>query len=150
MTAPRGDRSWTPAAMMALLVISAASACTDADKKPAADTSLGGIDTLKPLESTPVRDTPVVDTSSLYPPEPRRDSLSRGTLPPPGGETYKPGGAIAPRDQGALRDPPPNLIGETRRDGSTMSPTTPPRPRDSVVGPTFTIDSKGNISPIKR
>ena len=46
------------------------------------------------------------------------------------------------------RDPMPPLTGETSKRGGTM-PVAPPL-RDSTSGPKMQIDSKGNVTPIKK
>ena len=123
-----------------------ASACSGGDKPSVADT-LKSIDTVEPLETVPALDS--VDSSRTLAPPSAAQPAPRGTLPPPGGETYRRGNTMSPRDPAPPNDPPPNLIGETRREGSsTMSPTT--RTRDSVTGPKMQIDRQGNVTPIKR
>jgi len=132
-------------AVFAVLAI-AAGGCSGGDKASVADT-LQSIDTVKPLETEPAVDS--ADSSRTQAPPSASDPERRGTLPPPGGETYRRGSTMSPRDPAPLNDPPPNLIGETRRHGSsTMSPTT--RARDSVTGPKMEIDRQGNVTPIKR
>ncbi len=140
-----GDRLRRGTALLTI-VVAAASACGKADDAPVADT-LDSIDTVKALE--PAADSMRPDsTATLQQPAPVSPA-PRGKLPPPGGETYRQGGALAPRDPLPPNDPPPKIIGETRRDGSTLSPSYPP-PRDSVTGPRLQIDSRGNVTPIKR
>ena len=124
----------------------AASACSGGDNASVADT-LNSIDTLKPLETVPVADS--ADSSRIQAPPSAAEPAPRGALPPPGGETYRRGSTMSPRDPAPPNDPPPNLIGETRREGSsTMSPTT--RTRDSVTGPKMEIERQGNVTPIKK
>ncbi len=129
-----------------IVVVAAASACGKTSDAPVADT-LDSIDTVKALE--PAADSTLPDSTATLQQSPPASSSPRGKLPPPGGETYKQGGALAPRDPLPPNDPPPKIIGETRRDGSTLSPSYP-RPRDSVTGPRLEIDSRGNVTPIKR
>ena len=120
--------------------------CSGSDKASVADT-LQSIDTVKPLDTAPAVDS--ADSSRTQAPPSAAEPAPRGTLPPPGGETYRRGSTMSPRDPAPPNDPPPNLIGETRRQGSsTMSPTT--RARDSVTGPKMQIDRQGNVTPIKR
>lgn len=134
--------------VFAAAIATAMTACDKDDKAPVAD-SLDAIDTVKPLESPSVGDSLNADSSRIQNPSAPPQPAPRGALPPPGGEMSRRGSStMAPRDPAPPNDPPPNLIGETRRDGSTMSPTT--RPRDSVVGPKFEIDSRGKVTPIKR
>ena len=134
---------------MAALFVTAVGACTKDDNAPVADT-LDSIDTVKPMEPPAVMDS-AADSSRIQNPSAPPPRAGSGTLPPPGGETYRRGSStMSPRDPLPPNDPPPNVIGEQRRQGSsTMSPTTP-RPRDSTVGPKMEIDRQGNVTPIKR
>ncbi len=130
-------------------IVLATVACTDADKKPV--DSLNAIDTVKPLELPAEMDSVAIDPTRINLPTKDSSAEQRGVLPPPGGETYRRGSTVSPRDPQRAEDPPPNIIGETRKDGGTMGPSTPPTSgRDSTFGPKLTIDEKGNVVPIKR
>lgn len=132
-----------------LTIVFATIACTDAEKKNSAD-SVNAIDTLKPLGTRPVIDSSSIDSTRT---NTTTDSSAeqRGVLPPRGGETYRRGSTVSPRDQQRNQDPPPNVIGETRKPGGVMgSSPLPTAGRDSAYGPKLTIDEKGNVVPIKR
>ena len=149
MTLPH--REWSSLANYAgrflrVVVIAGLCACSNGDNAPAAD-NLKAIDTLKALDPS------LVGTAALQSPAPpspagKSDMTPPGRLPPTGGETYKRGGTMAPQDSARRQDPPPNLTGETRKIGGTMAPER--RARDSVYGPKMMIDSKGNVTPIKK
>src|SRR5829696_7370921 len=132
------------------LIALAISACTDS--KPGNADSLNTIDTVKPLGIPEPIDTAAIDSTRKATPSPNDSSAEqRGVLPPRGGETYRRGSTVAPRDPQRAQDPPPNIIGETRKPGGTMGPSTPPTSgRDSAFGPKLTVDEKGNVVPIKR
>jgi hypothetical protein len=83
------------------------------------------------------------------------DSVGAATVAPAPAapDTIAVGGT---QDSAAANIMPPadasgNLTGETKKSGGTMGQGPPPRAdRDSAFGPIGTIDSAGNIRPIKK
>ena len=83
------------------------------------------------------------------------DSLGAGTVAPTptASDSLATGGT---QDSAAVNILPPadasgNLTGETKKSGGTMGQGPPPRAdRDSAFGPIGTMDSGGNIRPIKK
>ncbi len=133
----------------AIAIAAMAIACTDS-KTNSVD-SLNAVDTVKPLGIPVPLDSPAIDSTRNAVPPTDSSAERRGVLPPPGGETYRRGSTLSPRDQHGAGDPPPNLIGETRKQGGTMGPSAPPTSgRDSSYGPKLTVDANGNVVPIKR
>ena len=134
--------SRTAGVFVAIVFLAGIGACSGGDGSSGGDT-LNAIDTLKSMES-PVADSVTVDSAAMR--APTGSPPPTGELPPPGGETSRRGSSITPRYPVA-QDPPPNLTGETRNPGGTMPRS---QDRDSATGPKLIIDSKGNVTPIKR
>ena len=136
-----------------LLVIAfTAVSCTDS-KSNSVDSLKTTIDTVKPIGIPLPADSAAMDSIRNASPTP--DSSPRkqadDVLPNGHGETYRKGSTVSPRDQDRIPDPPPNVIGETRKPGGTMGQSPlPTSGRDSAYGPKLTVDAKGNVVPIKR
>jgi hypothetical protein len=137
---------------MLIVVGFTAVACSDSKSKDV-DSLTTTIDTVKPIGIPSPADSAAMDSSRNAPPTP--DSSPRkqsdDVLPNGHGETYRKGSTVSPRDQDRIPDPPPNVIGETRKPGGTMGQSPlPTSGRDSAFGPKLTVDAKGNVVPIKR
>lgn len=127
-----------------LAVLTATYACTEKKDKPPWDTAESGTNTVDTATvPATVPDTSKSDSASM----PKSVSPTTGSdvLPP----SRRSGQYIGEgrRETPVHEDPPPNVIGETRKSGGTMRPLPP---RDSTFGPKAGVDQKGQIVPIKR
>ena len=133
-----------------LVVALTAASCTDS-KPNNVDSLQNTIDTVKPIGIPSPTDTPAIDSARNAPATADSSRKSDDALPNGHGETYRKGSTVSPRDQDRIPDPPPNIIGETRKPGGTMGQSPlPTSGRDSAYGPKLTVDAKGNVVPIKR
>jgi len=102
------------------------------------------------LQAIPA-DTAAVDSAALAPQTPppaAADNRFPASPPRVIGETRREGSTLGPQDE-VDRDPRPNLIGETHKAGGTLGPSAPPE-RDSAFEPKIMMGPTGQPIPIKR
>jgi hypothetical protein len=130
--------------LLGLAVLTASYACTEKKDRPpwdSAESNTNTVDTAMPAGAVP--DTSKSD--SLDMPKSVSPTTGSDVLPPSrAGGSYT---GETRRETPIHEDPPPNVIGETRKSGGTMRPLPP---RDSTFGPKAGVDQKGQIVPIKR